>query len=64
MAFKLMKADIPGASLAMHTPEALKITELKFWLQCCGVSGFSKLKAKRNYVQRLMQRLGLVSYVC
>ena len=32
----LMENDIPGASLLGRKPEELKISEIKFWLKCCG----------------------------
>ena len=64
MASKLTEADIPGASLEGRTPESLKIGELKFWLCCCGVSGLSKLKTKRDYVQRFVLSGSLRSYLC
>ena len=43
--------DIPGASLGNREPEKLKIAELRFWLQCRGARGLSKLKTKADYVQ-------------
>ena len=50
----LHERSIAGASLGGQTPEALKITELRFWLRCRGASGLSKLKTKSDYVQRLV----------
>ena len=32
----LTENDIPGASLLGRKPEELKISEIKFWLKCCG----------------------------
>ena len=32
----LTENDIPGASLLGRKPEELKISEVKFWLKCCG----------------------------
>lgn len=55
MTSELTEVDIPGSSLGSHKPEALKFTELKFWLRnlCCrGVTGLSKLKTKADYVQQ------------
>ena len=43
--------DIPGASLGNREPEKFKVAELRFWLQCRGASGLSKLKTKADYVQ-------------
>ena len=43
--------DIPGASLGDREPEKFKIAELRFWLQCRGARGLSKLKTKADYVQ-------------
>ena len=48
----LTEADIPGASLGNREPEKFKITELRFWLQCRGAGGLSKLKTKADYVRQ------------
>ena len=48
---KLTADDIPGASLGDREPEKFKIAELRFWLQCRGARGLSKLKTKADYVQ-------------
>ena len=52
MGSNLMEADIPGASLGDRNPEALKVTELKFWLRCRGATRLSKLKTKADYVRQ------------
>jgi len=59
---ELTEADIPGASLKGRVPEALKISELKFWLRCRhgGASGLTKLKTKSDYVQRFV----FTTHVC
>ena len=38
--------DIPVASLGNREPEKFKLAELRFWLQCQGARGLSKLKTK------------------
>ena len=48
----LTEADIPGASLGNREAEKFKITELRFWLQCRGAGGLSKLKTKADYVRQ------------
>ena len=45
----LAENDIPGASLLGRKPEELKISELKFWLNCRGDAGTRlKTKAERS----------------
>ena len=52
MANNLMEADIPGASLGSHDPEALKVAELKFWLCCRGATELPKLKTKADHTRQ------------
>ena len=47
----LTEEDIPGASLGNRDPVNFKIAELRFWLQCRGARGLSKLKTKADYVR-------------
>ena len=48
----LTEADIPRASLGNCKPEKFKIAEHRFWLQCRGADGLSKLKTKADYVRQ------------
>ena len=43
----LTENDIPGASLLGRKPEELKISEIKFWLKCCG----DAVKRGHDYIQ-------------
>ena len=54
MASELTEVDIPGASLQRQAPEALKITELKFWLRCHAASRSCKhLRQRMTTCKRL-----------
>ena len=44
MVSTLMETDILGAYLGSRVAEALKVTELKFWLRCRGATRLSKLR--------------------
>ena len=45
----LTENDIPGASLLGRKAEELKISEIKFWLKCCG----EVVKRVHDYIRLL-----------
>ena len=50
----LTENDIPGAYLLGRKPEELKISELKFWVKCCGDAG-KGLKMKAELVKQVYE---------